>query len=68
MCSIPLPSVKNRSKRPVMSFSICSGGMPLKKVAMTTTGILIAGKRSTGIRAMLVTPKTQTIRQRTMMK
>ena len=26
--SIPLPSVKNRSKRVVMLLSICSGGMP----------------------------------------
>ena len=29
MCSIPLPSVKNLSKRLVMSVSICSGGIPL---------------------------------------
>ena len=28
MWSMPLPSVKKRSKRPVMSVSICSGGMP----------------------------------------
>jgi len=42
--------------------------MPLKNVAIITTGILIAGKRSTGIRAMLVMPRTQTIRQSTMMK
>jgi hypothetical protein len=28
MCSMPLASVKNRSKRPVMEFSICSGGIP----------------------------------------
>ncbi len=68
MCSMPLPKVKKRSNRPVISFSTCSGGMPLKNVATTTTGILIAGKRSTGIRAMLVMPKTQTIRQRTMTK
>ncbi len=68
MCSMPLPRVKKRSKRPVMSVSICSGGMPLKKVATTTTGILIAGKRSTGMRVMQVIPSTITIRQRTMMK
>ena len=68
MCSMPLPSVKKRSKRPVMSFSICSGGMPLKKVATTTTGILIAGKRSTGMRTSVVTPTTIMIRQSTMMK
>ena len=29
MWSMPAPSVKKRSKRPVMSVSICSGGMPL---------------------------------------
>ena len=29
MWSMPEPSVKNRSNRPVMSVSICSGGMPL---------------------------------------
>ena len=28
MCSMPLPNVKNRSKRLVMSVSICSGGIP----------------------------------------
>ena len=35
---MPLASVKKRSNRPVMSVSICSGGMPEKKVATTTTG------------------------------
>ena len=65
---MPLPSVKNRSNRPVMSVSICSGGIPLKKVATTTTGILIAGNKSTGIRTRLVTPTTQVMRQRTMMR
>ncbi len=28
MWSMPLAKVKYRSKRPEMSFSICSGGMP----------------------------------------
>ncbi len=28
ICSMPLPSVKKRSKRLVISVSICSGGMP----------------------------------------
>jgi hypothetical protein len=28
ICSIPAPSVKNRSKRLVISVSICSGGIP----------------------------------------
>src|ERR1022692_4614371 len=50
MWSMPAARVKNRSNRPVMSFSICSGGMPEKKVATTTTGILIGGNRSTGRR------------------
>ncbi len=68
MWSMPLPSVKNRSKRLVMSFSICSGGMPEKKVATTTTGILMSGNRSTGSRTRALTPTTQTIRQTTMMK
>jgi hypothetical protein len=31
--------VKKRSKRPVMSLSICSGGIPEKNVATTTTGM-----------------------------
>ena len=65
MCSMLLPSVKNRSKRPVMSVSTCSGGMPEKKVATTTTGILMSGNRSTGMRPRLVTPTTATIRQMT---
>jgi hypothetical protein len=60
--------VKNLSKRPVMSVSICSGGIPLKNVATTTTGILIGGNKSTGIRMRLVTPTTQTMRQMTMMR
>jgi hypothetical protein len=68
MWSTPLARVKKRSKRPVMSVSICSGGMPLKKVATTTTGILIGGNRSTGIRTKLVTPTTQVMRQMTMMR
>ena len=29
MCSMPLPEVKNRSNRPVISVSISSGGIPL---------------------------------------
>src|SRR5215469_5322177 len=66
--STPLASVKNRSNRPVMSVSICSGGMPLKNVATTTTGILIGGNKSTGIRNRLVTPTTHVIRQMTMTK
>ncbi len=45
MWSMPLPSVKKRSKRPVMSVSICSGGMPEKNVATTTTGMLIDRKQ-----------------------
>src|SRR3954471_5360589 len=65
---MPLASVKKRSKRPVMSFSICSGGMPEKNVATTTTGILIEGKRSTGIRTTVAVPMTQIIRQMTMIK
>ncbi len=65
---MPLASVKKRSNRPVMSVSICSGGMPEKKVATTTTGMLIGGNRSTGIRTRLVTPTTQVIRQSTMTK
>ena len=28
ICSMPLPRVKKRSKRLVISVSICSGGMP----------------------------------------
>src|SRR5215471_12459896 len=58
---MPLASVKNRSNRPVISFSICSGGMPEKNVATTTTGILIEGNRSTGIRTRLVSPTTHVI-------
>src|SRR5688572_31166 len=65
MCSILLASVKNRSKRPVMSASICSGGMPEKNVATITTGMLISGKRSTGIRATAVIPTTAIIRHTT---
>ena len=57
-----------RSNWPVMSFSICWGGMPEKKVATTTTGILMGGNRSTGICSRLDTPTTQTIRQMTMIK
>src|SRR5882724_10728766 len=68
MWSMPLPRVKKRSKRPVMSFSICSGGMPEKKVATTTTGMRTAGKRSTGMRTRLVTPITQIIKHMTMMR
>ena len=68
MWSMPLASVKKRSNRPVMSFSICSGGMPEKNVATTTTGILIGGNKSTGIRTRLVTPTTQTMRQMTMIR
>ncbi len=68
MCSMPLPSVKKRSNRPVMSFSICSGGMPEKNVATTTTGMLMLGNRSTGIRTTLVRPMTAVIRHATMMK
>ena len=60
-----LASVKNRSNRPVMSVSICSGGMPEKNVATTTTGILIGGNRSTGMRATVLTPTTASTRQRT---
>ena|SRR5579885_4605 len=65
---MPLPSVKNRSKRPVMSFSMSSGGIPEKNVATTTTGMLMPGNRSTGMRTRLLTPTTTTIRQATMMK
>ena len=65
MCSILLASVKNRSKRPVISASICSGGMPEKNVATITTGMLISGKRSTGIRATAVIPTTAIIRHTT---
>src|SRR4051812_15936312 len=68
MWSMPLPSVKKRSNRPVMSFSICSGGMPEKNVATTTTGIFTSGNRSTGMRLSVVPPMTQTIRQSTMTK
>jgi hypothetical protein len=39
-----------------------------KNVATTTTGILIGGNKSTGIRTRLVTPTTQVIRQMTMMR
>ena len=28
ICSMPLPSVRNRSRRYVMLFSTCSGGIP----------------------------------------
>ena len=35
MWSTPPARVKKRSNRPVMSVSICSGGMPLKNVATT---------------------------------
>src|SRR6202044_3438358 len=38
------------------------------KVATTTSGKLIGGKRSTGIRERLVTPITSSVRQITMMK
>ncbi len=68
MWSMPLPSVKKRSKRPVMSVSICSGGIPEKNVATTTTGMLMVGNRSTGMRTRLVMPTTAVIRQATMMK
>ena len=68
MWSTPLARVKKRSKRPVMSVSICSGGMPEKKVATTTTGMRIGGNRSTGMRTRVLTPTTQVMRQKTMMK
>src|SRR5580765_4152615 len=68
MWSTPLARVKKRSNRPVMSVSICSGGIPEKNVATTTTGILIGGNRSTGIRTRLVTPTTHVIRHRTRMR
>src|ERR1044072_8551833 len=60
---MPLASVKKRSKRPVMSFSICSGGIPEKNVATTTTGILIGGNRSTGIRTRAGGPTTESNRR-----
>src|SRR5579872_6808228 len=68
MWSIPDPRVNMRSNWPVMSFSTCSGGMPEKKVATTTTGILIGGNKSTGIRTTLVKPTTHTARQATTIK
>ena len=40
----------------------------MKNVATTTTGILIGGNKSTGIRTRLVTPTTQVMRQMTMMR
>src|SRR6185437_3051959 len=66
--STPLAKVKKRSNRPVMSVSICSGGMPEKNVATTTTVIFIGGNKSTGILTMLVTPMTHVARQRTMIR
>ena len=51
-----------------MSVSICSGGMPEKNVATTTTGILMGGNKSTGMRTTVVTPTTQTMRQMTMIR
>src|SRR6185312_6692966 len=48
-----------------MSLSICSGGMPEKKVATATTGMSIDGNISTGMRPMLTTPITATNRQTT---
>ncbi len=68
MWSMPAASVKNRSNRPVISVSICSGGMPEKNVATTTTGMLMGGNKSTGMRTRVVTPTTQTMRQMTMTK
>src|SRR5690606_32180182 len=65
MCSILLARVKKRSKRPVISASTCSGGIPEKNVATTTTGMLIAGKRSTGIRMTLLRPTMARTKQTT---
>src|SRR5262245_33613764 len=65
MCSMLLASVKKRSNLPVMSVSICSGGIPEKNVATTTTGIWIGGNRSTGIRTIDTTPTTANTRQKT---
>jgi hypothetical protein len=42
--------------------------MPLKNVATTTTGILIGGKRSTGMRATVVVPMMAIIKQRTIIR
>src|SRR5580658_6094062 len=66
--STPLASVKNRSNGSVMSVSISCGGMPEKKVATTTCGMLIGGKRSTGILAMPSPPSSSSARQITTMK
>ena len=66
--SLPLALFPLKSFRPEMSFSISSGGMPEKNVATTTTGILIGGNKSTGMRTRVVTPTTQMMRQMTMIK
>jgi len=42
--------------------------MPEKNVATTTTGMLMLGNRSTGMRTRLVMPITAVIRQVTMTK
>ena len=51
-----------------MLFSTCSGGIPEKNVARTTTGISIAGNISTGIRRTLTVPNIATMKQATTMK
>ena len=51
-----------------MSVSTSSGGIPEKKVATTTSGKLMGGNRSTGMRAKLVIPITTSARQITTMK
>src|SRR6202020_2925861 len=66
--STPEASVKKRSSGSVMAVSLSCGGMPEKNVATTTSGKLMGGKRSTGIRDKLVTPITTSTRQITITK
>src|SRR2546422_9826457 len=68
MWSMPGASVKKRSWREVMSFSTCSGGIPGKKVAVTTTVMSMEGNMSTGILARNDTPSTTMSSAQTMMK
>ena len=68
MWSMPGASVKKRSRRRVMSFSICSGGMPGKNVAVTTTVMSIEGNISTGILDRNETPSTTINRAQTTIK
>jgi hypothetical protein len=52
----------------VISLSTCSGGIPEKKVATSTTGMFMDGNISTGMRKRLLRPSTVITRQATTIK